>query len=579
MKSLLCIFCSLAVLTCFGGIAEQLARTPSTPMLQVVESRSTPLQDSFTLLQTLPIESWGGIRDRILESGAEITNDLQSVLDDESADWRARLLSGVCLDRLVCHTRRTLFLADPFAGNPEYQSSWIPTVAGYALEAVPLFERIIAEENHWFAVLEVFSRMTSPLSVHPVFQCSGEVILRSGPPQIRFFAAKIAEAYSEEYFMGINPGADRFPFWLYEYVVDGTYPQGSYCLLTRMAGQARIDFRRLLFLLARNDDVAFLTTLRDRFSNNSTALSLVQDRIAELNERIGIGSVRVELDSLKALPVPEWASIRDRILAQGTECTNELGVIRDNFQEPWQVRFLASLCLERILNDPGETEFFGTPWKSDPDFDPAWISTAAGYSLEEIDLLRRRLREKGYWFGLLDQFAFPDDCGDRHPVFHIGAQILFDDAPEAVRQYAARLSECYASESLIRHDWHYDGYVPWLEAYVLDGTYPEGSTLLLEHLGKTGCRFPEKLRILLSRNENKALLERIRDSPETDPTTRRIVAERLSQLAREKLRLENEPETRSNVSPKSVLRPEKRLPPGVLFRGKNTAPAPPAESR
>ena len=242
------------------------------------------------------------------------------------------------------------------------------------------------------------------------------------------------------------------------------------------------------------------------------------------------GSVRVELDSLKALPVPEWASIRDRILAQGTECTNELGVIRDNYQEPWQVRFLASLCLERILNDPSETEFFGTPWKSDPDFDPAWISTAAGYSLEEIDLLRRRLREKGYWFGLLDQFAFPDDCGDRHPVFHIGAQILFDDAPEAVRQYAARLSECYASESLIRHDWHYDGYVPWLEAYVLDGTYPQGSTLLLEHLENTGCRFPAKLRILLSRNEDESLLERIRDSPETDRMTRGLVGERLSQL-------------------------------------------------
>ena len=247
-------------------------------------------------------------------------------------------------------------------------------------------------------------------------------------------------------------------------------------------------------------------------------------------QSVCFGSVRDELERLKSLPVPEWAAVRDRILKEGPACTNELAEIRNRPQESWEIRFIAALCLERLLNDPEETDFFRNPWKSDPEYDRSWRSTAAGYSFEEVPLLRRRLREKGYWFGLLNLFAFPDDCEDWHPVFRNGEQILYEDAPAEVRLHAARLSEWFSREALANMNWHYDGYVPRLESYVLDGTYPEGSYLLLEHLANTGCLLPVDLRVLVSRNNDVAFLKRIRDSSKTTQTTRRLVENRLAEL-------------------------------------------------
>ena len=78
-------------------------------------------------------------------------------------------------------------------------------------------------------------------------------------------------------------------------------------------------------------------------------------------QSVCFGSVRDELERLKSLPVPEWAAVRDRILKEGPACTNELAEIRNRPQESWEVRFIASLCLERLLNDPEETDFFRNP--------------------------------------------------------------------------------------------------------------------------------------------------------------------------------------------------------------------------
>ena len=248
-------------------------------------------------------------------------------------------------------------------------------------------------------------------------------------------------------------------------------------------------------------------------------------------QSVCFGSVRDELERLKSLPVPEWAAVRDRILKEGPACTNELAEIRNRPQESWEVRFIASLCLERLLNDPEETDFFRNPWKSDPEYNRSWRSTAAGYSFEEVPLLRRRLREKGYWFGLLNLFAFPDDCEDWHPVFRNGEQILYEDAPAEVRLHAARLSEWFSRETFAKQNWGYDTYIPWLEAYVLDGTYPEGSSILLVRYSETKHYLFSTLRGVLARNKDPVFLEQICDSFGNDQTARRLVARRLSELS------------------------------------------------
>lgn len=169
-----------------------------------------------------------------------------------------------------------------------------------------------------------------------------------------------------------------------------------------------------------------------------------------------------------------------------------------------------------------------------------------------------------------------------HPLWRKAGTIIFEAAPDDIRRFAARIAEQRVREYYSGMNPYADSFIVWLRQYVVDGTYPEGSALLLSRLGPTNSFRIDELRPMIRQVDDVELLETVATRFSKSRSCEfRLLKERIAEIesgtnmvgnASGNLRLENEPGTRRDVSPKSVSHPEKRLPPGVLFRGKDTAP-------
>ena len=218
----------------------------------------------------------------------------------------------------------------------------------------------------------------------------------------------------------------------------------------------------------------------------------------------GVGD---ELAKTKEESIRSWSGIRDAILAIGPSATNDLAHAAADENLDWRERFMANVCLERLVQPDVRDAFFANPLKDDPERNQNRIYTAAGYAFEDIPLFERRLVEKGYWFGALELFAMmlPEDHVD--PLWKLVGPTIFKQAPQCIRRTAAAISETYSMEYIATKSIVASDFPCWLEQYVMDGTYPEGNDTFLQVLATyPDCDFLP-LQYTVEHSTDHALLE------------------------------------------------------------------------
>lgn len=247
--------------TCFAGVEDELAKTKEAS-----------------------IRSWSGIRDVILAIGPSATNDLVRAAADANLDWRERFMANVCLERLVEPETRNAFFSNPLKDDSERNPNRIYTAAGYAFEDIPLFEKRLIEKRYWFGALELFAMMSPEDGMDPLWKLVGPAVFKQAPQSIRRTAAAISETYSIEYVATKSIGASGFPYWLEQYVMDGTYPEGNDTFLQVLATYPDCDFLQLQYAVEHTADHALLESLIPCFSNRSQKVSMIRQRIDRLRE-------------------------------------------------------------------------------------------------------------------------------------------------------------------------------------------------------------------------------------------------------------------------------------------------------
>ena len=217
--------------------------------------------------------------------------------------------------------------------------------------------------------------------------------------------------------------------------------------------------------------------------------------------------VRDELARTKEESIRAWSGIRDAILTMGPSATNELARAAADDNLDWRERFMAGVCLERLVNGQTRDDFFQNPFRDDPEFDPNWIRTAAGYAFEEIPLLEKRLVETNLWYGVLEVFAIMQDGTFPHPAFKGVSEIVFQSAPSTIRKTAAQISEEFSRRFVDGIDEYASSFVGRLKPYILDGTHREGASTYLRYLAsQKSCSYVE-LEGVVERTSDIALLE------------------------------------------------------------------------
>ena len=231
--------------------------------------------------------------------------------------------------------------------------------------------------------------------------------------------------------------------------------------------------------------------------------------------------VRDELAKTKETSIRSWSGIRDAILAIGPTADENLD---------WRERFMANVCLERLVNGRRRDAFFQDPFRNDPEFDPNWICTAAGYAFEEIPLLEKRLAETNLWYGALEVFAIMGDGTFPHPAFKCISEIIFRSAPADVRKDAARISEEYTHRFATGIDEYASSFVGRLESYILDGTHVDGAATYLRYLAsQKNCGYFE-LKHMVELASDIALLESLIPCFSNRPPELSMIQRRIDQL-------------------------------------------------
>ena len=296
----------------------------------------------------------------------------------------------------------------------------------------------------------------------------------------------------------------------------------------------------------------------------------------------GSAGVMDELARTRMEPIRSWSGIRDSILAIGSSTTNELARVAGDESLDWRERFMANVCLEHLQSPTERNAFFDNPLKDDPERNPTWIITAAGFAFEEIPLFKRRLCETNFWYSALEVFAMMEDEQMLHPLWKLVDGFIFENAPGDIRTFAAQIAETCAREYYEGVNPWASSYVDWLERYVADGTHPAGSALVLSHLDSKTHFDPTELRAILGQTADVGLLETVASRFADSHSWKRIlVEERIKAIKSEtnasaRMLGVSSPGERSeddgSSARKSNQTPHKRLPPGVLFRGNHTAP-------
>ena len=264
--------------------------------------------------------------------------------------------------------------------------------------------------------------------------------------------------------------------------------------------------------------------------------------------------VRDELAKTKETSLRSWSGIRDAILAIGPSATNDLARAAADENLDWRERFMANVCLERLVEPETRNAFFSNPLKDDPERNPNRIYTAAGYAFEDIPLFEKRLAEKRYWFGALELFAMmsPEDGVD--PLWKLAGPAVSKQAPQGIRRTAAAISETYsieyvATKSIVASDYPY-----WLERYVMDGTYPEGNDTFLQVLATyPDCDFLQ-LQYAVEHADDHALLESLIPCFSNRPQKVSMIRRRIDRLRESAAREET-----SGSGNESSAGPEERL--------------------
>ena len=240
--------------------------------------------------------------------------------------------------------------------------------------------------------------------------------------------------------------------------------------------------------------------------------------------------VRDELAKTKTESIWSWSGIRDAILAIGPSATNELARVAGDENLDWRERFMAGVCLERLIQPDARNAFFANPLKDDTERDPGWIPTAAGYAHEEVPLFEKRIKETGFWFAALEVYSLMVSDESFHPLWKTAESALFKLAPNHIRAFAARISEVYAQIYYAGRNDNVAGYADWLMQYVLDGIYPDGSYTLLRRMPDRSYFRHSELIKLLAINRDPGFLISILDRFPPDSQAARLVSERIAEL-------------------------------------------------
>lgn len=240
--------------------------------------------------------------------------------------------------------------------------------------------------------------------------------------------------------------------------------------------------------------------------------------------------VRDELARTKEMSIRSWSDIRDAILTIGPSATNELARAAADENLDWRERFMANVCLERLIDPEIRNAFFANPLKDDPERSPEWKITAAGYAFEEVPLFKKRLSETHFWYSALEVFAMMEDVQMAHPLWKLIDNVIFGSAPAEIRETAARISEAYSVLHYQKTPTAFAGYEYWLWDYVSDGTYPGGAALLIANLNPDRYVEPAKLRAVLDQTGDVDLLESLWDRCTKENYVKRFVNERIVEL-------------------------------------------------
>lgn len=555
-------------------------------------------------LSTVSGEEYRALRDRIVNEGPDALPVLDEMMGNETESWKVRLVSGVCAERIRCRDAFRVVEQANWSDVLRADPRWPYTAAGYQREIVPLYHRWLEQHGLWYYGLERYSEWDGRTRAGLERTLDSFVLDRSRGIH-RWFAAKIAEEFARDYLDGRNPYCGIEVDRLRRFVLDGTLSSGAFVFLDHASDDRRTSAGTIAEFLPFVDDRSYLVKLAERCQEMESKNGIIRKRIENLDALASTNETRTILCSLAvsnsfggvadqlartpSTPIEKWSKIRDAILASGMASTGELSRAVCDCSLDWRKRFMANVCLEQLSNPAARDRFLKSPLQDDPERDPSWIGTAAGYAFEEIPLFRKRLCETHFWFLGLEVFALMRNEQYINPVWDTIGSALFEDAPADIRWYAARIAEIHSRN-------YYDGinpylgrYVKWLKKYVADGTYPEGSGFLLTRLDLEKCYDLKEVKAIIRQTNDPELLKSAVRRLETSRSwIRECIEDRIQEIeagtnsvemASGKVASGASTENAAEHGDESTGRPWKRLPPGDLFRGRDTAPAPPAESR
>ena len=190
-----------------------------------------------------------------------------------------------------------------------------------------------------------------------------------------------------------------------------------------------------------------------------------------------------ELEMLSRLDDKKYDSARDGIVQEGKPAVPFLKHVLEDSEKPWEVRFVAGVCLERIQH-PGEFEkLLKTDWNNDPELKDAGPlhERATGYAQEVIPVFHKRLEEEGLWYAYLECFGRFGHASYPSEYKTIDTLVL-EKSSGLVRRFAAQIAESRLDAYFRGQDRSGYVYDKVLFEFIKDGTWPSGAYVLLNQV-------------------------------------------------------------------------------------------------
>jgi hypothetical protein len=114
--------------------------------------------------------------------------------------------------------------------------------------------------------------------------------------------------------------------------------------------------------------------------------------------------MRCAKNAIPFVPTNAYTEARDQIVSlakdqrRGSNVVAELEAVSADARDAWQMRLMASICLERVKRGDEIQALIHCNWGADPEYDQTWGRGLAGPCLEMSALMLKRYSEKKLWY-------------------------------------------------------------------------------------------------------------------------------------------------------------------------------------